>query len=619
MTMLLLTYLSVLMCCAGGAEGAPSSEAAASSASDSLVVAYSDDFEVTGEGSAPNWERADWVEIPQRGAAESPKTTKMKALYSDTGLYFLFHNEDEKLTSTMEADFMNLWEEDVVEVFLWPEEAFPVYFEYELSPLNYELPILVPNNEGEFLGWRPWRYEGERKTRHATSVQGGEKESGAEITSWRGEVFIPFALLKPLGNVPPKPGGQWRANFYRVDHDGGAPVTWQWQETETSFHEISAFGAMRFGAPSGDGGDVRSEEEAEQDGRAINLSDTLLLESWHPQTVHQVSRSDVSQAAHRAVDVHTHAYAESKQDVDQVVEIMDRVGVETLIVLTGATGDEFQALTERYADYPDRFELWCGVDYDGYMEEGWSEKAAAAVDRCAEMGATGIGELSDKGKGLVASLDPDAQMHPSDPRMDPVFEKAAELDLPVNIHIAEPIWMYEPMDAANDGLTRASTWSVEHRDVTVDHSGMIDIMEETLQRHPGTTFIACHLMNLNNDLSRLGDLLDQYPNLYVDIGARFAEFGTIPRYAAQFFEQYQDRILYGTDYGWETFNNNTTYGNKTTTAEMYRMTFRVLETTDDHFYLTDLLGYKWPLYGLGLSDQVLEKIYRANAERVLDL
>lgn len=339
-----------------------------------------------------------------------------------------------------------------------------------------------------------------------------------------------------------------------------------------------------------------------------------------PQNIHQVPRSDVTRAATPAIDVHTHAYAENKKEVDRVIESMDSVGVDKLIILTGATGAKFNALVDRYSKYPDRFDLWCGIDYSGYMEQDWSEKAVAKLERCTEMGATGIGEMSDKGKGLVPTTDPDSQMHPNDPRMDPIFEKAAEMGLPVNIHIGEPIWMYQPMDSTNDGLGRANIWEVKHQDVTVSHSDMIDVMEETLKRHPNTTFIACHLMNLNNNLARLGDLLDQYSNLYIDISARYAEFATIPRYAAQFFEKYQDRILYGTDYGFEVFGHvDDGNGDRTSLAEMYRMTFRVLETTDDHFYRTDLLGYKWPLYGLGLSDQALEKIYRGNAQRVLDL
>ena len=141
---------------------------------------------------------------------------------------------------------LTLYKEDVVEVFLWTDEAQPLYFEYELSPLNYELPILVPNHGGTFFGWRPWHYEGERRTRHATSVQGGEKKSGATIRGWTAEFFIPYALLKPLGNVPPKPGTRWRANLYRIDYDAAEPRHWQWQPTSGSFHEYERFGTFLF-------------------------------------------------------------------------------------------------------------------------------------------------------------------------------------------------------------------------------------------------------------------------------------------------------------------------------------------------------------------------------------
>ena len=113
---------------------------------------------------------------------------------------------DRKLTATMTDDFMDLWNEDVFEVFLWTDERYPVYFEYEISPFNHELPILIPNFGGQFLGWRPWHYERDRVTRKATSIIGGPKESGATIEGWRAEFFFPYALLRPLQNVPPKAG-----------------------------------------------------------------------------------------------------------------------------------------------------------------------------------------------------------------------------------------------------------------------------------------------------------------------------------------------------------------------------------------------------------------------------
>jgi hypothetical protein len=152
---------------------------------------------------------------------------------------------DRTLTATMTDDFMDLWNEDVFEVFLWTDERYPVYFEYEISPLNRELPIIVPNFGGQFLGWRPWHYDGPRLTRKATSVSGGSKEPHASIDGWRAEFFIPFALLKPLQNVPPKPGTTWRANFYRMDHDGGTLTQWGWVPL-ANFHDYEKFGDLVF-------------------------------------------------------------------------------------------------------------------------------------------------------------------------------------------------------------------------------------------------------------------------------------------------------------------------------------------------------------------------------------
>lgn len=235
MTNVFLTLLPLLM-----ATFSPAQE------SDTLSVASCADFEINGQGDHATWSQTDWVTLPLRHGPRQEATTQAKVLYSDTGIYFLMQCADEVLTATLTEDFANLYNEDVVEVFLWTDEAQSLYFEYELSPLNYELPILVPNHEGTFFGWRPWHYEGKRRTRHATSVQGGEKKSGAAISGWTAEFFIPYALLKPLGNVPPRPGTRWRANIYRIDYDTAEPRYWQWQPTVGNFHEYQKFGTFIF-------------------------------------------------------------------------------------------------------------------------------------------------------------------------------------------------------------------------------------------------------------------------------------------------------------------------------------------------------------------------------------
>jgi hypothetical protein len=212
-----------------------------------MTVAATEDFDLTGDGSAPAWERAEWVPLERRREGGLEYETRVKVLYSATGLYVLMDATDARITATMTEDYLDLWNEDVFEVFLWTDETYPVYFEYEISPLGYELPILIPNFGGEFLGWRPWHYEGERRTRHATTALGGPLESGATVTGWRAEVFIPWALLKPLQGVPPRPGSLWRANFYRVDHDGETPTAWYWAPVSGTFHDFQRFGILRFG------------------------------------------------------------------------------------------------------------------------------------------------------------------------------------------------------------------------------------------------------------------------------------------------------------------------------------------------------------------------------------
>ncbi len=165
---------------------------------------------------------AEWVAMHQRPGGKHDYSARFKLLYSPTGIYVLFDGTDQTLTATMTEDFLDLWNEDVYECFFWTDQRYPVYFEYEISPLGYELPILIPNFEGQFLGWRPWHYEGDRRTRKKVTVSGGPQVSQATVSGWRAEVFIPYDLLKPLQNVPPQPGSRC------------APISTAWTTTEAT-------------------------------------------------------------------------------------------------------------------------------------------------------------------------------------------------------------------------------------------------------------------------------------------------------------------------------------------------------------------------------------------------
>ncbi len=211
-----------------------------------ITVKHCGDFTVTGTGDAAAWSTTDWISLHRRPDGSHDYASRFKMLYSDLGVYVLFDASDKILTASMEEDFLDLWNEDVFECFFWTDERHPVYFEYEISPLGYELPILIPNLEGKFLGWRPWHYEGDKKTRKQVSATGGDNASMGRVTNWRAEVFIPYKLLEPLGNVPPKTGTRWRANFYRVDYDENQQTSWDWARVGPSFHEFQKFGTLVF-------------------------------------------------------------------------------------------------------------------------------------------------------------------------------------------------------------------------------------------------------------------------------------------------------------------------------------------------------------------------------------
>ncbi len=208
-----------------------------------LKISKTPDFEISGKGENTAWLRTDWIKLTNAG--EGLKyTTEFKIMYSDSGIYCLYNCQDSKITSALDADFLDLYNEDVVEAFFWPDDTIPIYFEYELSPLNFELPILVPNLDGKFWGWRPWHYEGSRKSKHATHIYYSKINSN-NITGWTAEFYIPFKLLKPLTNVPAVNGTRWHANFYRIDYDKPGNE-WFWQPVRVNFHDYKKFGTILF-------------------------------------------------------------------------------------------------------------------------------------------------------------------------------------------------------------------------------------------------------------------------------------------------------------------------------------------------------------------------------------
>ena len=326
----------------------------------------------------------------------------------------------------------------------------------------------------------------------------------------------------------------------------------------------------------------------------------LKLKDYRPQSIYKIPVTAITKSKFAAIDMHSHDFAKTDADVAQWVKTMDEKGIQKTVILSGAIGEQFDKIYAKYAKYPDRFEVWCGFDLNGYDQEGWIERSLKELERCQKVGARGVGELSDKGLGLRYSggFGP----HFNDPMIKPLIEKCGELNMPINVHVAEPYWMYLPMDSTNDGLMNAYTWRIDMTKAGIlGHGELITTLEEAVRDNPNTTIIACHYANCEYDLSILGKLLDKYPNLYADASARFGETSAIPRYMKSFYERYQDKLLYGTD--------------NIPDDHMYEVTFRILETADEHFYYYRF--YHWPSHGWNLNDRVLKKVYQANARKVL--
>jgi predicted TIM-barrel fold metal-dependent hydrolase len=359
---------------------------------------------------------------------------------------------------------------------------------------------------------------------------------------------------------------------------------------------VSAFGAATENAKAVPHAAVAASTKAE-------LPETLLMKDYRPTSIYKIPVTEIAKAKFPVIDMHSHPYAKTAAEIDDWVRNMDEVGVEKTITLTMTTGAEFDAIHRKYSKHPERFEMWCGFDFTGYDKPGFGPAAVKELERCKQAGARGVGEIHDKGKGLVSGKSKAPGMHPDDPRMDSLIEKCGELGMPISLHVADPIWMYQKMDRHNDGLMNAYEWRLDNQPNIVGLSGMIDILERTAARHRNTTFIACHFANLDYDLARLGEVLERNPNLYADISARYAETAPIPRFAAQFYEKHADRLVYGTDMGVD--------------QAMYRVTFRILELLDEHFYEIEQFSYHWSLNGFGLNDAILKQVYHDNAGRLL--
>ncbi len=311
-----------------------------------------------------------------------------------------------------------------------------------------------------------------------------------------------------------------------------------------------------------------------------------------------VPRTKIERFLVPVVDVHSHAYAETPEQIAAWVALMDRIGVRTSLILTGETGAKFRAISARYAGaHPGRFAMGAGMEKEGVEAADYGERLRRAVRADVAAGAVALGELTDKGQGFVRVGE--RAYFIDDPRFDPLWDEAGRVGIPVFVHIAEPAAFYDAPDGKNE-LRRSGNWSLSGKG-TPGFAAMLEKFERVLSRHPGTRFVAVHAFNLANDLGQVGQILDRHPNVQIDFAARMWELARQPFSARRFFDAYASRILFGTD-------NDPTFG-------MYAAHVRQLETEDEWFWPAD--AEWWRGYGMNLPPAILRRIYVENADELL--
>lgn len=351
----------------------------------------------------------------------------------------------------------------------------------------------------------------------------------------------------------------------------------------------------------------------------------LALERFRPRSQLQVPRTEITRARFPVVDIHTHPrlrFRHVPARLDEFVRIMDEQNIALCVSLDGGVGDALEEHLAYLAPHAERFLVFANVDWrgDGAPDDfatwdchrpGFARRAARSLAAAKERGAVGLKVF--KRLGLYYRNADGSLIAIDDRRWDPIWHACGELGLPVIIHSADPVAFFDPIDETNERweeLSRHPDWSFHGVDPTgrpwPSHDELLAARNRVIARHPETTFIGAHIANYPENLARVSEWLEAYPNLVVEVSSRIAELGRQPYTAREFFLRYQDRVLFGTD------------GPRP--AGRLLPHWRFFETRDEYFrYAENPFPPQglWNIHGLGLPDTVLQKLYHENAARVI--
>jgi predicted TIM-barrel fold metal-dependent hydrolase len=359
---------------------------------------------------------------------------------------------------------------------------------------------------------------------------------------------------------------------------------------------------------------------------AARAQQKLPLTEYQPKSMLHVPEQPVPRARFPVIDIHTHlswamtGKPHHNATPDEVLPVMDRKNLRVMVNLTGGSGPALADIVSYWhKPHPDRFLIFTEPSWPRASEPGYAKFQADEIAAAKKTGARGIKCLKTLGLFLREPPKTGKLVKVDDPRFDPMWEAAGSLKMPIAIHTSDPEAFFLPTDRFNERFEELNAhpdWSFHGRDFPSNRE-LQEARLRVIARHPGTQFICLHVADAEN-LPQVSEWLDRYKNMHVEIGARIGELGRQPRAARKFFDKYQDRILFGTDAvpkGVETpqqiFND-----------QLYEIYFRFLETEDEYF---DYAPWpippqgRWRIYGLGLTEPVLKKVYWDNAARLLAL
>jgi predicted TIM-barrel fold metal-dependent hydrolase len=358
--------------------------------------------------------------------------------------------------------------------------------------------------------------------------------------------------------------------------------------------------------------------------------DVLSVENFQPRSMLHTKETKVARAAFPVIDLHTHitfagglegpGKVKFSATPEECLAVMDRKNIRTMINLTSGYGDNLQQVINKYQKaHPGRFIAFTEPAWSKAADGDYSKVQADLIMDAHQRGAKGLKVLKTLGLYLRENVTTGKLVRIDDPRFDTMWEAVGSLKMPVAIHSSDPEAFFLPIDRFNERweeLHAHPDWSFHGKDFPSNRE-IQEARRNVMRRHPKTQFVCLHVADSEN-LEYVSECLDSHPNMHVEIAARIGELGRQPRASYAFIEKYQDRIMFGTD--------AVPHGNDTPQQifndQLYEIYYRFLETKDEYFDYapapTPPQG-RWRIYGLGLPEPILKKLYNENASRLLGL